>query len=110
MAVFFFFFAGAACRPWQAEPGFSPLPADAFAAYAAPDCVKIAWTLEATELGTSLTRFATETRVASTDAESRAKFRRYWRKFGAGIVLIRLVLLPALRKRAEKAWRDQNKG
>ena len=69
--------------------------------------MKIAWTLEATPLAPALTRFATETRVVATDEEARIKFRRYWRKFGMGIVLIRLVLLPALRKRAERLWRNK---
>jgi hypothetical protein len=99
-----FFVAGAACRPWQADPAFSPVAPGQFASFAEPDQVKIAWTLEATPLAPTLTRFATETRVAATDDEARIKFRRYWRKFGAGIVLIRLVLLPALRKQAERLW------
>lgn len=98
--------AGAACRPWQVEPGFTPVKGD-FALFAQPDRVKIAWTLEAAVLEPALTRFATETRVAAADEESRTKFRRYWRKFGAGIVLIRLVLLPAIRHRAEQLWRDE---
>jgi len=102
-----FFIAGAACRPWEADPAFSPITAENFAAFSEPDRVKIAWTLEVTALAPVLTRFATETRVLATDAEARIKFRRYWRKFGMGIVLIRLVLLPALRKRAERLWQNK---
>jgi hypothetical protein len=67
--------------------------------------VKIAWTLEAEPLGDELTRFATETRAAATDAEARAKFRRYWRRFGIGIILIRKLLLPAVQRQAERQWR-----
>jgi hypothetical protein len=104
-----YFIAGAACRPWQAEPGFTPIVAETFAEFAEPDQVKIAWTLEATPLAAALTRFATETRVVATDAAARVKFRRYWRKFGAGIVLIRLMLLPALRKRAERIWKASSR-
>lgn len=96
-----YFVAGAACKPWQAEVVFSPIAAGQFAAFAEPDQVKIAWTLEADALGPELTRFATETRVVATDERARKEFRRYWRKFGVGIVMIRLVLLPALRRRAE---------
>lgn len=103
-----YFIAGATCRPWQIEPGFSPVAPDSFADFAEPDQVKIAWTIEAIELGPALTRFATETRVAATDEQSRIKFRRYWRKFGAGIVLIRLVLLPAVRNRAESIWQSRS--
>lgn len=103
-----YFVAGAACRPWEVQPGFAPVVGE-FAAFAEPDQVKIAWTLEATEFKPELTRFATETRVAATDEQARAKFRRYWRKFGAGIVLIRLILLPAVRRRAEKLWRVEKR-
>ncbi len=102
-----FFVAGASCRPWQADPNFSLVAPENFASFVGPDLVKIAWTLEATQLAPELTRFATETRVVATDDEARVKFQRYWRKFGAGIVLIRLVLLPALRKQAERLWRSQ---
>jgi len=102
-----YFVAGACCRPWLADPAFSPVDASHFASFAEPDLVKIAWTLEATPLAPAITRFATETRAVATDERARIKFRRYWRKFGAGIVLIRLVLLPAIRKQAERRWRTQ---
>ncbi|MGD0292448.1 MAG: hypothetical protein ABSB30_01200 [Terracidiphilus sp.] len=100
-----YFVAGTACKPWEANVVFSPIAAGQFAAFAEPDQVKIAWTIESNSLGPDLTRFATETRVAATDEQARKKFRRYWRKFGVGIVLIRLVLLPAVRHRAERIWR-----
>jgi hypothetical protein len=98
------FVAGAACQPWQADVVFSPIAPEQFAAYAEPDQVKIVWTLEAEALGPALTRFATETRVVATDAQARAKFRRYWRRFGIGIVMIRRLLLPAIRRQAEREW------
>ncbi|HSG32954.1 MAG TPA: hypothetical protein VLA37_00350 [Sphingomonadaceae bacterium] len=99
-----FFVAGAACQPWQADVVFSPIAPEQFATYAEPDQVKIAWTLEAEALGPALTRFATETRVVATDDQARKKFRRYWRIFGIGIVMIRRLLLPALRREAERQW------
>lgn len=83
---------------------FSAIAPEQFAAYAGSDQVKIAWTLEAEDLGPALTRFATETRVVATDDQARTKFRRYWRKFGIGIVMIRRVLLPVLRHQAERQW------
>jgi hypothetical protein len=101
-----YFAAGATCRPWQADPGFSPVAPELFAAFNEPYQVKIAWTLEAVEVTSAITRFATETRAEPTDEAARIKFHRYWRKFGAGIVLIRLVLLPAIRRRAERLWRE----
>jgi len=104
-----YFIAGAACQPWQGNPGFSPVAPETFAAFAEPDRVKIAWTIETADLAPALTRFATETRAVATDEAARVKFRRYWRKFGMGIVLIRLILLPAVRRRAQQLWREQSK-
>jgi hypothetical protein len=98
--------AGAACRPWQADVTFEPLPADRFAEASPPDRVKIAWTLEAEPLGADRCRFVTETRVVATDDAGRAHFRPYWRWARAGIVAIRLLMLPVLRRDAERRWRD----
>lgn len=100
-----YFVAGAACKPWQANPGFSAIAPEQFVSYAQPDEVKIAWTLEAEALGPELTRFGTETRVVATDEEARKKFRWYWRRFGIGIVLIRKILLPVVRRQSERQWK-----
>jgi hypothetical protein len=96
---------GASCRPWEANAGFTPIPPEQFASYAVPDRVKIAWTLEMETLGPELTRFSHETRAISTDASARVKFRRYWRWARFGIILIRLLLLPAVRREAERQWK-----
>jgi hypothetical protein len=95
---------GATCQPWLADVKFTPVPAAQFAALAEPDRVKIAWTLEAEAIGPARTRFAQETRAVATDAESRRKFRRYWRWARFGIVAIRLLLLPEIRREAERRW------
>lgn len=97
---------GAAAQPWKADVVFTAIPADAFQAFAAPDRVKIVWTLEAQPLDPARTRFRTETRVLATDEDARRKFRRYWRIFGMGIVMIRWLLLPALRREAERRTTD----
>jgi hypothetical protein len=95
---------GAKCQPWLANVKFSAIaPAD-FEAYAEPGQVKIAWTLEATELGSAITRFAQETRVVATDEHARTQFRRYWRWARFGIISIRLLMLPAVRRAAERRW------
>ncbi|HXY30816.1 MAG TPA: hypothetical protein VEI06_08895 [Gemmatimonadaceae bacterium] len=96
---------GAATRPWVADVAFAPIPADQFRDYAEPERVKIAWTLEAERLGPETSRFATETRAVATDAVAREKFQRYWRIFGIGIVAIRWLLVPAIRRAAEERWR-----
>jgi hypothetical protein len=100
-----YFIAGATCQPWQADVIFTPIPPDRFAAVAAPDQVKIAWTLEVEALGAARTRLATETRAVATDEAARRKFRRYWRLFSVGIRMIRWLLLPAIRREAERRWR-----
>ena len=100
------FVGGAACQPWLADVVFEPIPADRFAGYAEPDHVKIAWTLESQALTPARTRLATETRAVATDEAARARFRRYWRWARFGIVPIRWLLLPAIRRRAEARFRS----
>jgi hypothetical protein len=96
---------GAVTEPWVGDVKFRPLPPDTFAGFADPGLVKIAWTIEAEPLAPALTRLSTETRVAATDETARRKFKAYWRKFGIGIVLIRLFALPAIRREAERRHR-----
>ena len=94
--------AGAVCKPWRADVEFRPIAADRFAAFAEPDLVKIAWTLEVEPLDPNRTRLVTETRAQATDAAARARFLRYWRWASIGIVVIRWLLLPAIRREAER--------
>ncbi len=93
---------GAVTRPWMADVKFTAVAPDRFAAFAEPDLVKIVWTLEAEPLGPALTRFRTETRALATDGAAQRKFRRYWRWARVGIVLIRWLLVPRLRREAER--------
>jgi hypothetical protein len=97
--------AGAVTQPWMANVVFQPLPPDEFRAFQEPGYVKIVWTLRADPAGPSASIFRTETRVATTDATARRKFRGYWARFSAGIVLIRRVLLGQLKKEAERRAR-----
>jgi hypothetical protein len=99
------FVAGAVCQPWRADVVFTPIEAGRFASYAGPAGVKIAWTLEAEPLGPALTRFASETRAVATDAAAQIRFRRYWRWARVGIVGIRWLVLPAIRRTAQRRWR-----
>jgi hypothetical protein len=55
--------------------------------------------------GPALTRFATETRAVATGEPTRIQFPRYWRKFSIGIILIRRLLLPAIRREAGRQWK-----
>lgn len=101
------FIAGAACQPWLADVVFTPIPPASFAAYQEPGHVKIAWTLEAEPVTPQSARLSTETRAVATDPSARSRFRRYWRWARFGILPIRWVMLPAIRRRAESAWRNQ---
>ena len=96
---------GAATQPWLADVTFTPVAPGSFVAYAEPEHVKIVWTLEAVPVEPELTLFRTETRVVATDAVAREQFARYWRFARFGILLIRWLQLPALRRAAERAHR-----
>lgn len=96
--------AGSVTQPWKADVVFAPVAPEHFAAFSEPGMVKIVWTLEAEPLGPALTRFRTETRAFATDAAARERFRRYWRWARVGIIPIRWLLLPALRRQAQGRW------
>lgn len=96
---------GALCRPWLADVVFTPLPPGEFARDASPGQVKIAWTIETTAEGAERTRLTTETRVVANDDEARRRFLGYWRWARFGILPIRWLLLPAIRREAERRWR-----
>lgn len=98
---------GAVCQPWFGDVKFTPVAAEKFRDYSEPDLVKIAWTLEASAIEPNVSIFAHEVRAVATDAEARRKFMRYWRWARFGIVAIRLLLLPAVRRQAEREWRAQ---
>ena len=101
---------GAATQPWLADVTFSPIAPDQFARYAEPERVKIAWTIEAVPVEPELTLLRTETRVLATDALAREKFLRYWRFVKFGIILIRWLHLPAVRRAAEREYRPTPAG
>ena len=92
---------GAITKPWEADVRFRALPPEEFASFDEPGWVKIVWTLGVDSLGSARSRFHTETRVLTTDAASRARFRRYWAVFSPGILLIRREALRLVRRRAE---------
>jgi hypothetical protein len=64
--------------------------------------VKIVWNLSVEPLGPSESMFRTETRVATTDAYARKRFRRYWAAFSPGIRLIRRESLSIVKADAEQ--------
>lgn len=93
---------GAVTEPWKADVVFRGLPAEAFVAFNEPGHVKIVWNLRADPAGVHASVLRTETRVMTTDARARARFRWYWARFSPGIVLIRRVMLRAVKAQAEQ--------
>jgi hypothetical protein len=93
---------GAVTQPWHANVVFRALPPDEFLSFNEPDYVKIVWTLRADPTSPRTSVFRTETRVATTDATARARFRWYWAKFSPGIALIRWLSLGPTRRDAER--------
>jgi hypothetical protein len=93
---------GAVTQPWKANVVFRGLSSEQFTQFREPGYVKIAWTLRVDPVSASECIFRTETRVVTTDAESRRLFRGYWARFSPGILLIRRIMLRLLRDQAEK--------
>jgi hypothetical protein len=96
---------GAVTKPWEADVTFRALPPDRFAGFSEPGYVKIVWTLRADPRGPTASVFRTETRAVATDAEARARFRRYWSFVSPGIITIRWALLRPVQKDAERRAR-----
>lgn len=99
------FVAGASCQPWLADVTFTPIAPARFRAFADPGLVKIAWTIECHPHGPAKTLLVSETRVVATDSAARERFLPYWRWARMGIIPIRWLLLPAIRRRAEREYR-----
>src|SRR5262249_37289871 len=97
---------GATTQPWQPNPTFKSIPTSEFVAFTNPDQVKIAWTVEVEPMSEEWTRFSSETRAVATDESARRKFRRYWRYVGIGIIAIRRLIGPAIRREAERRYRN----
>jgi hypothetical protein len=97
---------GAVTQPWVARPIFQSVPPEKFAEFSQPGYVKIAWTLRTDPVNASECIVRTETRATTTDATARAKFRRYWSLVLPGIVLIRRILLRAIKQQAEHQARE----
>jgi hypothetical protein len=96
---------GAITRPWEPNPVFVGMDAEAFIACREPGVVKIAWTLRADDDGDGHSTFRTETRAVGTDPAARARFRRYWSLVSPGVLLIRRLLLTPVRAEAERRAR-----
>jgi len=93
---------GAATMPWHANPVFRSVPSAEFLAFRDPGYVKIAWSLRVEPVDADTCVFHTETRVSTTDADARERFRRYWSFVAPGVELIRVAMLRPLKQEAER--------
>ena len=96
---------GCVTQPWLANPIFRSVPASEYLAFAEPGYVKIAWTLRADPIDAQHAMFHTETRVATTDAAARERFKNYWSFVQPGVELIRMAMLRPLKRAAEQRHR-----
>ena len=96
---------GAATIPWHAKPVFRSIAPAGFLAFRDPGYVKIAWSLRVEPVDADRCVFHTETRVSTTDADARDRFKRYWSFVAPGVELIRLALLRPLKHEAERRAR-----
>ena len=97
---------GAVTRPWDNAPIFRSLSPGEFSAFREPGYVKIAWNLRAEPIGDGASIFHTETRAATTDLETRKRFRHYWSYVAPGVELFRRAMLQPLKEAAEQRARQ----
>jgi hypothetical protein len=93
---------GAVTKPWEADVRFERVAPERFSTFGERGYAKIAWTILVEPVGPDECLVRTETRVATTDPVSRARFRRYWTAFSPGIVLIRRRILALVKRDAER--------
>ena len=93
---------GAVTQPWLPNVVFRAIPPEEFRDFREPGYVKIVWTLRADSIDANSSLFRTETRVVTTDAKARGKFRWYWARFSPGIALIRRVMVQSVKRDAER--------
>jgi hypothetical protein len=99
---------GAVTQPWKADVQFRGLPPEEFLTFNEPGYAKIVWTIAVEPEGRMRSVFHTETRVTTTDLDSRRRLRRYWSLVSPGIRLIRHEMLRLVRQEAERRTRTQH--
>ena len=89
-------------RFWKPSGGMRPFEAAEFASFREPGWAKAAWNFRVDAAPDGGTTLSTETRVLCTDPGSRRTFRRYWRLVRPFSGLIRIEMLRAIRREAER--------
>ena len=91
---------GAIGKVWQLDIPFVHVDGpDAYAHFAEPGWIKVAWTLRLEPLGEEETRLFFDLRVDATDDASWVLFARYWHLIGPGSHFVRHMLFAGLRRR-----------
>lgn len=92
---------GTVTKPWRALGGEpeQPVTTQNFAGFAEPGFAKLAESTRVSSYGAHACILTLETRVVTTDEDSRRRFRRYWRATGPFIQLIRPSVMRALDRR-----------
>jgi hypothetical protein len=89
-------------RFWRPSGGMRRFDPAEFAAFAEPGWAKGAWSFRVEPAPGGGATVSTETRVLCTDPRSRRTFARYWRIVRPFSGLIRLEMLRAIRREAER--------
>ena len=107
---------GQVSRPWKADASSTDAPTtpEQFTNFDDPGFAKIVTSLRVDPYGNNSSILTVETRVATTDAMSRRRFRRYWLLIGPASSLIRRMALrllaTELRRSAPGAAHDDAAG
>jgi hypothetical protein len=92
-------------QPWQPNIAFRALSGVDFTGFSEPGYAKVIWSIAVHPQGPNRAIVSTETRVRTTDAESRRRFRLYWALMSPGILIIRYLGLRLIRRQAEEWMR-----
>jgi hypothetical protein len=96
------FVVGAVGRFWQRDYGWRPVAPERFAAFDDAGYAKIAVSFRVEELGADGALLRYEARTATTDADARKRFRRYWRIVHPGVALVMRHALLRIGAEAER--------
>ncbi len=90
-------------RFWRPSGDMRPFAPPDFASFAEPGWAKAAWNFRVELAPNGGATISTETRVLCSDPRSRRTFGRYWRIVRPFSGLIRIEMLRAIRREAERA-------
>ena len=93
---------GVSGRFWRPTGNLEPFDLESFSRPVAPGMARAAWSFRVTPGPDGRTILSTETRVTCGDGASRAKFLAYWTVIRPFSGLIRILMLKAIKRTAER--------